>query len=308
MELVTANPHSSDDVLDHLIRWASGLDAIRVVLLTSTRAIPGASVDALSDYDVILVVGDIRPFVVDHAWLDEFGHVLVAYWDPVHPDPLYGIDHCANVVQYISGLKIDFTLWPVELFQQVAVAPTLLAELDAGYRVLLDKDHLSDHLASPTGKAYIPAKPTPDAYQQLVNDFLSDAPYVAKCLYRHELLPAKWCLECDMRHLYLRQLLEWRVELDHAWSLPMGSLGKGLNKHLPAGLWSEFEATFAGAKIEDNWAALFATLDFFRRVAIQVGGSLGYVYPEELHQRVRVYVEHIRQNRQILLANVHSAQ
>jgi aminoglycoside 6-adenylyltransferase len=85
----------------------------------------------------------------------------------------------------------------------------------------------------PTGKAYVPAPPSLEAYQLLINDFLSDAPYVAKCLWRDEVLPAKWCLDCDMKHTYLRQMLEWRAEINHSWSVPVGNLGKGLKDFLP---------------------------------------------------------------------------
>lgn len=37
-------------------------------------------VDILSDYDVILIVQDIHPFVTDRTWLNDFGDVLVVYW------------------------------------------------------------------------------------------------------------------------------------------------------------------------------------------------------------------------------------
>jgi aminoglycoside 6-adenylyltransferase len=288
-------PNPSDETIEKLIHWGAKQESIRTLLLTSTRAVPGAPVDALSDYDVILVVHDIHPFVADHSWLDDFGEVLVSYWDPIHPDIQFGIHLCANVVQYSSGLKIDFILWPVELLQKFATALILPAELDAGYQVLLDKDNLSGRLQPPTGKAYIPSRPSAQAYRSLVNDFLSDAPYVAKYLWRDQLLPARWCLECDMRHLYLRQLLEWRVELDHDWSLPVGNLGKGLEKHLSAELWSAFEATFVGASLADNWQALFELMGLFRQVAIEVGEHLGFKYPDLLHHKVEAYVKHVQQ-------------
>lgn len=282
------------DILPAITQWAAARAPIRAALLTSTRAVPNADVDALSDYDVILVVEDIHPFVTDHAWLDDFGEVLVAYWDPVHPDPLSGIEKCANVVQYTSGLKIDFTLWSLDLFQYIVAAAALPAELDAGYRVLLDKDSLTDTLQPPSGRAYVPKPPALTAYQTHINDFLSDAPYVAKCLWRGELLPAKWCLDYDMKHVYLRQVLEWRAEIDHGWSVPVGSLGKGLKNLLPAELWEALEQTYAGAGIRDNWQALAHTLALFRRVAVEVGDSLGYPYPEELYQRVSAFVEQVR--------------
>lgn len=283
------------DATKDIIQWAAAREPIRAVLLTSTRAVPGAEVDRLSDYDVILIVREIHPFVSDHSWLEDFGEVLVVYWDPVHPDPDYGIDCCANVTQYASGLKIDFTLWPVSLLEHVMAAPALPAELDAGYRILLDKDHITDGMLPPTRKAYIPARPSFPEYQAWVNDFLTDAPYVAKCLWRGDLLPAKWCLDYDMKHIYLLKVLEWRVQIDHDWSLPVRNLGKGLKKHLPPETWTALEQTYTGADKESNWLALENTMGLFRQVAVEVGEHLGYDYPHELHQRVGAYVGHIRQ-------------
>jgi aminoglycoside 6-adenylyltransferase len=243
--MTTSQP--AHDIIPTLTQWAAAHPLIRAMLLTSTKAIPDAPTDALSDYDVILIMQDIHPLVADRSWLSDFGDVLVVYWDPIHPNPIFGIDQCGNVTQYADGLKIDFTFWPVDLFQQIVAAPELDAELDAGYRVLLDKDQLTATLRPPTGTAYIPTPPTHTTYQTLINDFLTDAPYVAKCLWRDELLPAKWCLDYDMKHIYLRQLLEWRMEIDHGWSVPAGNLGKGLKKRLPAHIWAQVEQTFVGA-------------------------------------------------------------
>jgi hypothetical protein len=41
-----------------------------------------------------------------------------------------------------------------------------------------------------------------------------------------------------MKHIYLRPMLEWRMELDHDWSMRTGALGKGLKKQLPPKIWS----------------------------------------------------------------------
>jgi len=283
--------HHPDEVIKKLIQWAEQKDSIRAMLLTSTRAIPNAAVDIFSDYDVILVVEDIHPFHEERRWLEEFGEVLVVYWDPIYPDPDYGTDKFGNVIQYSDGLKIDFTLCPMEWLRKIVQAPTLPAELDAGYRVLLDKDHLTGELKPPTYTAYIPVPPTNEAYQKAIEEFFSDVPYVAKCLWRDELLPAKWCLDYDMKHVYLRPMLEWRMELDHDWSVPARVLGKGLKKRLPPELWSQLEGTYAGANISDNWEALFRTMTLFRQVALEVGEGLGYAYPLDLDQQVTAFVK-----------------
>jgi aminoglycoside 6-adenylyltransferase len=131
-------------------------------------------------------------------------------------------------------------------------------------------------------------------YQTHINDFLSDEPYVAKCLWRDELFPAKWALDFDMKNVYLQKMLQWRIEVDFDWSAPVGSLGKGLKKRLPPDLWDEVEKSFAGAGIEENWEALARTLAVFRRAAIEVGSHLGYDYPDRLHERVAAYVAQIK--------------
>jgi aminoglycoside 6-adenylyltransferase len=286
--------HDPREVIRRLTRWAERRDPVRAMLLTSTRADPSAPVDVLSDYDAVLVVEDVRPFFEDRSWLCDFGEVLVAYWDPIHPDPAHGIEQTGNVVQYADGLRIDFSLWPVALLRRIARATVLPDELDAGYTVLLDKDRLTVGMRPPTYEAYVPDRPDEETYLRVVNDFFSDAPYVAKCMWRDELLPAKWCLDVEMKHNYLRPMLEWRMECDHGWSEPTGNLGKGLKKRLPTGVWEELEGTCAGAGIADNWEALFRTMVLFRRVATDVAADLGHAYPLDLDRRVTAYVSEIR--------------
>ena len=116
-----------NQVIARLIQWAERRDAVRAMLLTSTRAVPDAIVDELSDYDVVLVVEDIHPFHKERSWIKDFGDVLVTYWDPIYPDPDYGFPKFGNVIQYADGLKIDFTLWPLQLLQKIVQSPALPA-------------------------------------------------------------------------------------------------------------------------------------------------------------------------------------
>ncbi len=97
-----------------------------------------------------------------------------------------------------------------------------------------------------------------------------------------------------MKHIYLRQMLEWRMECDNNWSVPTGALGKGLKKRLPPKIWSQLENSYAGANIADNWEALFRTMELFREVAFEVRERLGYAYPYDLDQRVTTHVQHIQ--------------
>lgn len=286
--------HDPEDVIKKLVDWGEKQERVRAMLMTSTRAVPNAPLDDLSDYDVVLVVTDIHPFHEERSWLNDFGEVLVAYWDPIYSDPETGANKFGNVIQYADGLKIDFTLYPISWLPAVVQSPALPAELDAGYRVLLDKDGWTRKMKLPTFSAYIPKVPTNEHYQKWVHEFFSDAPYAAKCIRRGELLPLKWCLDYDMKQIYLRQMLEWKIGLDTNWSVPVGSLGKGLKKRLSPEIWSQLMDCYTGAEAPENWRALFNTLNLFRQVAMEVGQKLGYVYPVDLDQRVTIFVENMQ--------------
>ena len=211
---------------------------------------------------------------------------MVSWWDPIDVDPDTGCAWSGNIVQYDGALKIDFSLWPVTMLERIVALPALPAELDAGYKVLLDKDQMAAQLREPTYASFIPTPPDRAVYFDNIDGFFVGVPYVAKCLLRDELLPARWCFDIDMRDVYFRPMLEWWVSLRSGWSVPLGNLGKGLKQRLPPGLWAEIETTYAGADIEDNWEALFRLVALYGRVARDVAAGLGFTYPDEIERRV----------------------
>jgi aminoglycoside 6-adenylyltransferase len=286
------NTANREDVISTLIEWADHEPDVRAMLLTSSRAIPNALTDVLSDYDVILAVRDVLPFYEERSWLEAFGPLLVVYRDPL--EPYYGFLRSCYVTQYESGLKIDFTLWPVEILEQVVADPQLPDEFDAGYRVLLDKDHLTDGLKPPTYRAYIPRPPTEAEYRDAVEGLFHEATYAAKYLWRDDLMAAKHMLDHSMKQEHLRPMLEWRLEMDHHWSLKPGLYGRGMKKRLSPDLWAELESTYAGAGLEENWEALFRTIALSRKVAIEVGDRLGYAYPHDLDRRAVAYLQKVK--------------
>jgi len=187
--------------------------------------------------------------------------------------------------------------------KQIAEESGLPRELDIGYSVLLDKEHLTDQLPTPTHKAHIPAPPTEAEFQTLVEELFHESTYVAKHLSRGDLMPLKYNLDQGMKQVSLRQMLEWRIEIDHHWSVKPGAYGKGLKKLLKPSIWRELEQTYVGPMLEDNWDALFRTISLFRKVANEVAGFLGFRYPDELDQRVVRYLQQVRTSGRPLTRN-----
>lgn len=197
-------------------------------------------------------------------------------------------------VIYDDGVRVDYTVWPDALLERVSEEASLPEGLDVGYRVLLDKDAGTAGWKPPTDRAHIPARPTQAEYDALIDEFWWDTTYVAKSLWRGEVVFAKFMLDYDAKLVALRRLLECRIEIDHDWSLKPGVYGRGLERLLPPDMWSELASTYVGTDVEDNWNALFRSTALFRRVASDVGDALGYPYPRQVDDAVTAHLEAVR--------------
>ena len=279
------------DVLARLAAWGRADPAIRALVLTSSRARADESVDDLSDYDLIVAVDDPVAFLANDTWVDGYGRPLVRWGDERE---LYGSTATFCGVVYADGVKVDYTIWPAASLEHVAQAEKLPEDLDVGYQVLLDKDGRTAAWPAATYRAHIPEKPAATEYRALVEEFWWDTTYVAKALWRGEVVFAKFVLDYDAKHVALRRMLEWRIEQDHHWSLRPGAYGRGLERHLPDELRSELAATYVGTDIEDNWNALLRTTALFRRIATEVGHALGYAYPLDVDKAVTSHLEAVR--------------
>lgn len=149
-------------------------------------------------------------------------------------------------------------------------------------------------LKRPFFKAFIPRKPTEDEFKALVNEFWWETTYVAKNLWRDELFPAKYSSDWVIRFELLLKMLEWYVQIGRNWECRAGAVGKGMKKLLNENMWIELTKTFTGAGIDENWDALFKTIDFFRRIAVEVANDLSYGYLYSLDNKMSNYLRKIK--------------
>jgi aminoglycoside 6-adenylyltransferase len=279
------------DVLDRLVTWGTDHPLIRAMILTSSRTRPDGPVDLLSDYDLILAVSDVRPFTSDDTWMSDYDSPMARWGDQ---SELHGLTTFFRGAIYQNYVKIDYSIWPVEMLEQIAASSSLLDQLDVGYRVLLDKDRRTAGWKPPTYQAHIPDRPTEAEYGALVEEFWWGTTYVAKSLWRDDLVFARWVLDEDLKLEALRRMLEWHIEIEHNWSVKPGVHGRGLKQLLPPNIWSQLAATYGSLDVDETWAALGRVIALFRQVALDVGNTLNYAYPQKVDDLVSTYLEAIR--------------
>lgn len=281
----------ANEVIQRITQWAERDENIRALLLTSSQV--RGETDAMSDFDVELYVTDPTPFLGDPGWQEYLGDVLVRL--PPEDAMSDGVSY-GRLVIHTDGTKVDYSIRRMELLRRMADEQQflLIDHLDLGYRILLDRDGVAARLPAPTLSAEIPARPSAKEFAATVEEFFWETSYVAKNLWRGELWPWKYSLESVMKLRLLRRMLEWQVEIEHGWNLRIGVLGRGLRRQLDPETWRELEATFVGARADDNWAALFATIELFRSIAGEVARELSVTYPQALDDGVCAYIAKIR--------------
>lgn len=281
-----------EEKLEQIIHWAENNPDIRAVLLTSSLVNPYAPVDDFSDLDIELVFENRTTYESGNGWIKLFG-------DPIsmieEDDRVFEGKHAMKMVLYKDHVKVDFKLYQVAEFIEEINQETLPEDWDVGYKVLLDKDNLTENLKSPTYQSIMIQKPTEKEFWQLINDFWWDTTYVAKCLKRGDIFYAKFMSENILRTDYLVPLIEWYIAGNHDWNtITTNKHGRLFKKYLSQELWSTIEATFSDSNIEKNWQALSAYADLVHELGTSLAEKLHFIYPEKLENDIRNYLKEVQ--------------
>ncbi|MGL6125734.1 AadS family aminoglycoside 6-adenylyltransferase [Chryseobacterium artocarpi] len=279
--------------LEQIIQWAENNPDIRAVLLTSSLVNPYAHVDNFSDLDVELVFNSRAPYEINNEWLKLFGEPISMIEEN---DTVFDGKHAMKMVLYKDHVKVDFKLYQVSDFSEEIQNEILPEDWDVGYKALVDKDHLTKDLKSPTYQSIMIHQPSEEKFQQLLNDFWWDTTYVAKCLKRGNIFYAKFMSENVLRTDYLVPLIEWHIASDHNWNhITTNKHGRLFKKYLSENLWNRVEATFSGSNIEENWTALFAFADLMHELGNNLAQKLKFTYPEKHEQDIRNYLIEVKE-------------
>jgi len=277
---------SESEMFDLILGTARADARIRAVILGGSRANPAAPSDLFQDYDIVYVVTDVGSFTCNAAWVDRFGErIIMQLPDTMGESPAAGDGSFAYLMQFADGNRLDLTLYPL----------SRLADLkdDGQNIVLLDKDGVVPPLKPPAEESYLPAPPTAKAYADCCNEFWWVCPYVAKGLWRQEIIYARRMLD-EVVRLELLKMLDWHVGAQTDLPRQPGKYGKYLQRCLEPAWWALLLETYAGADYAETWAALEAAGRLFRLAAQRVAARYGFDYPQGDDARVSAHLRHVR--------------
>jgi aminoglycoside 6-adenylyltransferase len=277
---------SEQEMLELILDTARNDDRIRAVIMSGSRTNPNVPRDVFQDFDILYLVTDLAPFTDDHTWIHRFGELMILQMPETMLDPAPQNDGSfAYLMQFTDGNRIDLTLFPI--------ARVNALENDSLSVILLDKDGLLQPLAPPSDSDYLPKPPTAKAFSDCCNEFWWVCPYVAKGLWREEIIYAKYIFDGPLREQLMKMLI-WYMGMTTQFSRGPGKFGKRLKQYLEPDLWDMLEKTYADADCENTWQALFTMCNLFGITAIATAEHFGFAYPYGDDEKVSAHLQHVR--------------
>lgn len=280
---------------DRIITWAESQPEIRAILVIGSRARRDFPADEWSDLDLIVFATDSERYLAGDDWLQDIGQV----W--LNLPHQTGSGHQERMVHFDGGGKVDFVFCSVDDLRSMVESGKLWGIYHRGYYVLVDKDELAAQLP-PAPFAPPPyEKPSADLFTLAINSFWHDAIYVARQIRRRNLWPAKM-RNAKMKELALLKMLEWHARAVNGWDYDTWHNGQFMSEWTDPQTWDELQDTFGGFGVVENWQALLAMMNLFRRLAVETASQLGYTYPVATDERFTRLVKNLYEKESAILA------
>lgn len=278
---------SEQEMFSLILRTAKEDERIRAVYMNGSRTNPNAPRDIFQDYDIVYVVKETRSFREDRGWIDRFGKRLFMQYPEESPFFPSDVENCYGwLIQLADGNRLDL---------HVQTVPYAVREIrkDRLCKILLDKDGLLPAMPAPTDEDYWIKRPTEAEFLAVCNEFWWCLNNVAKGLWRREIPYVQDQLNQIIRPELIR-MLSWKAGLATGFACSAGKSGKYLYRFLPERDWNELLATYASARTEEIWKAVFVMCGLFDRVAAEVGAALHFSYNIEEAKASLGFLQHVR--------------
>ena len=277
---------SEQEMLELILDTARCDERIRAVIMNGSRANPNAPRDVFQDFDIVYLVTDLAPFRNNYEWIKRFGEIMIMQVPEDMQDPPPSNDGgFAYLMQFTDGNRIDLGIYPLKKLNEIVK--------DSLSLLLLDKDGIIEPFAPASESDYLPKPPTAKEFFDCCNEFWWVCPYVAKGLWREEIIDARYMLDQVVREP-LMKMLRWHIGVKTRFSRNPGKFGKYFKEYLEPELWMLLQETYADAGYDNTWEALFAMCNLFRRTALPISEHFGFGYPHDDDRRVSAHLEHVR--------------
>ena len=275
------------EMYDLIISIAQSDERIRAVYLNGSRTNPNVPKDIFQDYDVVYVVTETKPFIVDKDWINRFGEILFMQFPDEHPDYPSDKDNFYGwLMQFTDGNRIDLHIESIEHARANIVDDSL-------GKALLDKDNCLPTIPESSDRTYWVAKPSESQFVCTCTEFWWCLNNVAKGLWREEIPYVQDMLNYVVRK-QLEKMLSWKVGVITDYSVSVGKSAKYMYKWLSDQEWKIYLRTYCGADINDIWQSVDEMCSLFKETAVWVAEELQYPFNDKEAENCKKFLNAVK--------------
>ena len=277
---------NEEEIIALILNIAKNDERIRAVLLNGSRANPDVKKDRFQDFDIVYIVTEIKTFLNDHDWINIFGERLILQ---MPKEMVIGDKGDDPSFQYLmlfkDGNRIDLTLFPFDKIHNELKKDSLSI-------LLMDKDNVFGELPPPADKDHLIKPPTEKEFVDHCNEFWWVSTYVAKGLWRNEIIYAKQMLEVTVRKMFLK-IIEWYIGTETGFTVSFGNNGKNMQQLISTDLYEKVLSTYPDSSIENIWDSLFQMTELFHDLAKKIAKRMNFNYNEDEAHNVIEYLKFV---------------
>jgi aminoglycoside 6-adenylyltransferase len=263
-------------LLEVILAWGRAEPAVEALVLTGSAG-RQQDIDEFSDLDVEVVASDVDT-LAEGRWIGTLGDVMVGL-DLEHRG------YPSKLIFFDGGTKVDFTICDRSRIDEMT-SKGLDDLYERGYKVLYDPQGVTRDL--PPARQQVARVPPPmrEDYDFAVAEFFFEAAHMPACLLRHELWVAHfrdWTMKCN-----LLKMIEWQAGTRGAEDMRI--IGKHMVRWVEPHTWEHLHEVFGHFDAADTYNAMWASIELFRRLAIEVAAARGFSYPASMDHKVCSYL------------------
>lgn len=273
---------TSNELLEKIMHWARSNDNITALIMTGSRSRTDNMLDEFSDFDLELIAKDRDLLSKDDRWLRLFADIwTVLALDEGQEDP-------TRLVIYDGGHKVDFTLADRHRVANMVASKKLNSLYERGYRVLIDKEAITQGLPQPTGASPVVALPNQDEFKAVIREFWFEASHMPRYLLRNELWVVKF-RDWTMKSQLLR-MLEWHSIATSDDAVDVWYIGSHMHDWVDSQTWSDVQNVFSRFDARDSWRGLLAAMSLFGRLGQEIAAASELEYLSDVDENVSGYI------------------
>ncbi len=253
------------------VKYCENNDNIRALALQGSRVYGVEKIDMFSDYDLIMIVRDIKALTNDDQWVKQFGEILIMQkpsdWFK-NPYNYQSDMPFTYLVQYKNGNRLDINIFSKDNLGDL--------KKDKEPRKIIFKKDDYPWFVSISGENFkLVNKPSEMEFYNTVNEFYWISLYVAKGLKRNELIYTRVMYEKNFMEM-LYKMISFYIGIKTDFSISTGKAYKYFKDYLTEDEYLELQELLPSGELEDIKLKLLKAIKVFKKYSEYVSVNLGY--------------------------------